>query len=394
MSARTPPRFARSMPSFTSCLSALALAAACGGTQPAATQPQPQPTGTTTVTVAPPDAGLVSPPDAGAQASTEPLPPPKPTTIRLASRAGDAVDQELDRGDAAFEKDALDEARAHYEAAKKLGPKRAGPLVGLARVRIAKSKAQLDYGAAKGNTEVAAAVRELKTALGKEKDYGPAYAELGRAQLMEGDGAAALASLRRGAELLPDEPEAQSALGVALLATGQKSEALAALERATHLDPGSAPRHGNLGTVLLLVGRVDDAVKEFELQARLAGDDARAHSDLGTALLAKNDLTRAVSELERAVALDSSRPSYLTNLGYAYQLLGRRADAIARYRAALRIDDKFASAWIDLATALAQDPKTRAEARAALMTAKRIDPSDPRVKANLEELDALEKKKR
>ncbi len=142
---------------------------------------------------------------------------------------------------------------------------------------------------------------------------------------------------------------------------------------------------------MLMLGRVSDAVHEFEIQARLADGSARAHSDLGTALLAQNQIPKATSELERAVQLDGSRPSYLTNLGYAYQLIGRRADAIAKYRQALHIDDKFASAWIDLATALAQDPKTRAEARAALMTAQKIDSSDPRVKANLEELDALEK---
>jgi hypothetical protein len=40
---------------------------------------------------------------------------------------------------------------------------------------------------------------------------------------------------------------------------------------------------------------------------------------------------------------------------------------------------------------LSRDPKTRGEARQALKTAGNIDPSDPRVKANLEELDALEK---
>ena len=364
---------------------------ACGGAQ---TEKPAQPAPVTTVTVSPPpDAGaVVSAPDAAAPVAEEPLPPAKPTTIRLASPVGDAVDQELDRGDAAFEKGDLPGARAHYEAAKKLGPKRAGPVVGLARVRIEKSGAALDYGAAEGSAEVKAAARELKAASTMEKDYGPAFAELGRAELMIGDGPAALAALKRGAELLPNEAEAQSALGVALLATGQKNDALGALQRASTLDPGSAARHGNLGTVLLLVGRVDDAVKEFELQARLAPNDARAHSDLGTALLAKNDLQRAVGELERAVALDATRASYQTNLGYAYQLLGRRADAIAKYREALRLDDKFASAWINLATALAQDPKTRAEARAALMTAKKIDPADPRVKANLEELDALEKK--
>jgi cytochrome c-type biogenesis protein CcmH/NrfG len=68
-----------------------------------------------------------------------------------------------------------------------------------------------------------------------------------------------------------------------------------------------------------------------------------------------------------------------------------RSDAIAEYREAIRLDPKLGSAWINLATILARDPRTRAEARAALETAKKIDPSDPRVKPNLEELDSLEK---
>ena len=66
-------------------------------------------------------------------------------------------------------------------------------------------------------------------------------------------------------------------------------------------------------------------------------------------------------------------------------------DAIAEYREAIRIDPKLASAWINLATALSRDPKTRGEARQALKTAGAIDATDPRVKANLEELDAVEK---
>lgn len=65
--------------------------------------------------------------------------------------------------------------------------------------------------------------------------------------------------------------------------------------------------------------------------------------------------------------------------------------AVGEYREALRIDPKLASAWINLATALARDPRTRAEARSALLRAKALSADDPRVKANLEELDALEK---
>jgi len=98
-----------------------------------------------------------------------------------------------------------------------------------------------------------------------------------------------------------------------------------------------------------------------------------------------------VTELERAIALDPQRATFRSNLGYALQIQGKRTDAIAQYREALRLDPKLASAWINLATALAQDPKTRAEARSALEKARAIDPTDPRVKANLEELDALEK---
>jgi Flp pilus assembly protein TadD len=120
-------------------------------------------------------------------------------------------------------------------------------------------------------------------------------------------------------------------------------------------------------------------------------NDARAHSDLGTALLADNQIPRAITELERAVALDPKRATFRSNLGYALQITGKLPEAIAHYREALKLDDKLASAWINLATALAKEPRTRKEARAALERAKALDPSDPRVKANLEELDALEK---
>ena len=141
-------------------------------------------------------------------------------------------------------------------------------------------------------------------------------------------------------------------------------------------------------------GRVPEAVKEYEIQAHFAADDPRAHSDLGTALLASEDAPRATAELRRAVQLDPTRATFHSNLGYALQSQGMRSEAIAEYRESLRLDPKLGSAWINLATILARDPKTRAEARAALETAKKIDPTDPRVKANLDELDSLEKSPR
>jgi Flp pilus assembly protein TadD len=353
---------------------------------PPSDAPDATPGPATTVTMTTTDAGT-------APAQAAPLPPPKPATTPLASPANDAVDKELVLGDAAFEANDLPGAKKHYDAARKLDPtgKRPGPLVGLARVRAAATNVPYDVGAGKGNAELAAAAKELRAAAALDDGYGPAHAELGRTLLLLGDADGALAELKKGAQLLPNDAEVQSSLGGALLASGKKDEALAPLQRAAQLDMGRAERHGNLGTVMLLLGRVADAVKEFELQARLADGDARAHADLGAALLFVPDLPRATRELERAVQLDPSRASYHTSLGTAYKQSGRITDALREYREALKRDDKFVSALIGVATVLALDPRTRGDARAALLKAKVIDPTDPRIEANLKELDELEK---
>jgi len=312
--------------------------------------------------------------------ATAPLPPPRPTTIKLG-------DDELAAGDAACEKGDLDAARKHYTS----GPKGVPASVGLARVRIMRVDAPLDYAAAKGNAEVTAAAAELLRASKAGPTFGPAFVELGRARLLLGDAPGAIDALQKGTQLLPDEPEAHSQLGVALLATGHAADAVKELARAEQLDPGSAARHGNLGTALMMAGRTKEAITEYEARARMEDGDARAHSDLGTALLATQDLDRALSELQRAVQLDPQRPSVHSNLGYAQQQAGHLDRAVAEYREALRLDPKLVSAWINLATALSRDPKTRKEARADLERARALSPDDPRVKANLDELDAVEK---
>ncbi len=319
------------------------------------------------------------------------LPRPLPTTISLVPSGDDTLDALLAQGDKAFEDGDLTKADAIYTQALRLAPRRAAPMVGVARVRAAKASPSLAFAAAEKNGEVLSAAKDLKRAVALEPACGPAQAELGRAFLLLGDGPNAEAALRKGAQLLPDDAEAHSAFGIALLALGKTDEALVELTRARTIDPGSAARRGNLGTVLFMRGRVAEAVKEYELQAQLLPLDARAHSDLGTAWLAEGDFSRSEPELRRAIELDATRATFHSNLGYALQLSGKVAAAIAEYRQALKLDSKLSSAWINLATALSRDPKTHSEAREALTTAGRLDPTDPRVKANLEELDALEK---
>lgn len=356
-------------------------------TPPAPTVTQPAPSASVV------DAGSPAAPPAPPKVS---YPPPKPQTISLTRGDGSPLDAELKLGDAAMETQDFAGAELHYKRAESIAPKDLAPKIGRLRTRIAKAAPDFGFASAKDNREVKAAVAELVklVSLPAATDNGPAHAELGRGQLLLGDAPAALVQLSRAADLMPDDPEVLSACGVAELASGNAENALRRLKRGVELDMGSAPRHGNLGTVLFMLGRVPEAVAEYEIEVALTDNEPRAHSDLGTALLATNDpqlVQRGISELRRAVALDPRRATFHSNLGYALQIAKQRDAALAEYRKAIELDPKLVSAWLNLGTILARDPATRAEARQALMTAKKLDPTHPSVKANLDELDALEK---
>ena len=335
----------------------------------------------------------VEAPPVSSRASSEApeTPAPLPATTKLARGTGSPADGALMAGDAAYDADDFALADDKYREAAGLAPKDAAPLVGLARVAIAKTNLPTDYNAAPKHPVLEKVASQLRQAIKLDAQFAPAYTELGRALLMLGKAAEAMVTLRKAVDLAPRDPEAHSGLGVALLATGRSEDALTELGKSAELDPGSAPRQTNLGTALLMRGRVAEAVRAYEGAVRIAPRDARTISDLGTALLADNQVDRAVSVLKRAIAVDPNRGALHSNLGYALQQKRDLDGAIAEYREAIRLDEKLVSAWINLATALAQKGD-RAEAKRALERAQKIDPTDPRVRANLDELRDLEKK--
>jgi len=64
-------------------------------------------------------------------------------------------------------------------------------------------------------------------------------------------------------------------------------------------------------------------------------------------------------------------------------------EARASAKRATELDPKLGAAWINAGT-IAAKQKRYADARAAFQRASALDPTDPRPKANLEELEALE----
>lgn len=311
----------------------------------------------------------------------------------LSRGTGDALDQELFEADKAYAADDLKSAKQHFQKAKKLAPNDPAPEVGLLRVALAESGVATDYAAAPKDKKIIALEKRARALAQAHSNYGPLRVERGRLLLILGEADKAMAELEKGVELEPNDPESHSALGVALLATGKAEQSLTRFRKAVELDRDNPARLANLGTAHMMRGQVEEAIKAYERAVALAPTDARARGDLGTAYLAANKPDQALPHLEQAVKLAPERATFLSNLGYAQQQRGELDKAIATYKLALKKDDKLGSAWINLGTALAQKGQLD-EAETAFKKAQAIDPSDPRVKANLEELAELRKKKK
>jgi polyferredoxin/Flp pilus assembly protein TadD len=100
---------------------------------------------------------------------------------------------------------------------------------------------------------------------------------LARLHLATGNPAAALAELRRAAEVRPDEPTVRENLAAATLQIeGDMDSAVVHMTEAVRLTPSDLRRRFQLGQLLLQAGRIDDAIAQFqELDRRDPANDQR-----------------------------------------------------------------------------------------------------------------------
>lgn len=179
-----------------------------------------------------------------------------------------------------------------------------------------------------------------------------AWFNLGSVLLKEGRHDEAIACLREGLRLRPDDAPGYNDLGCELVVVGRAEEALPIFARALELRPGYAEVHNNLGNALRSLGRVDEAVASYERALQLKPDYAEAHNNLGCELAAKGRGTEAIHHLEQAVRLNPVNSTNYNNLGNALRDAGRSDAAIASYGRALELKPDFAEAHANLGRAL------------------------------------------
>jgi tetratricopeptide (TPR) repeat protein len=79
---------------------------------------------------------------------------------------------------------------------------------------------------------------------------------------------------------------------------------------------------------LLLASRDNEAMEQIQQTLEMDPNFAPAHDRLGWAYLRKGMYEQAIAEFRKATALSESDPDFLTDLGYAEAMTGKRDEAL------------------------------------------------------------------
>jgi len=166
-----------------------------------------------------------------------------------------------------------------------------------------------------------------RKALGLDDANSQAHAVLGLVLYrFDWDWMAAEKEFHRALQLNPSYADGHRMFGVFLSATGRASEALVEEQEARTLDPLSDNALYNLGVAYRDAEQNEQAIVTFRTLLDRRPGLGRAHQQLGVTYLAQGDLNASIKELKRAVDL-SRNPFSLAYLGYAYAVIGNKADA-------------------------------------------------------------------
>ncbi len=229
------------------------------------------------------------------------------------------------------------------------------------------------------------ALGHLSFILQRDPQFVPARLARGRALLMLGQPAQALADLEaaaRGAE----PHEALTLLGRAHAEMGNLARAEMSLRRAlaVQADPES---YAALGRVHARLGRHAEALEDFQAALRGAPGQAEALLGVGNALLELGRAPEAIAPLRDATKADSLNPQAFLGLGRAQAAAGQPRDAESAMLVAVTLDPGLVPAYLEL-SAVHEAQEAWDRAIAILESGLRARPGDPTLRARLAELRA------
>lgn len=128
---------------------------------------------------------------------------------------------------------------------------------------------------------------------------------------------------------------------VRLAQVGRTDEAESLARLGVQLSRKSYQSYTVLGGVYLQNNKTTEALDALTHAAELAPDNARVQFNLALVYQRQKDYPKVVSTLKRGLELDPKAGDEYFNLGNAYVLLDRRADALAAFEQAVALKSTF-----------------------------------------------------
>ncbi|HEY2931729.1 MAG TPA: tetratricopeptide repeat protein [Acidobacteriota bacterium] len=190
--------------------------------------------------------------------------------------------------------------------------------------------------------DLPAATRSAEKALELDPDF--LQAQIQYAKLLFGAGNSAKAEdvIRRALARAPQEAAVHSTLGFIQLGRGKTPDARASFETSLKLDSTRGEPHLGIGIANMREGQETDAVEEMLEAATLEPQIALYQSYLGKAFYEERKFEQAFSALSAAIDLDPRDPTPLLYSGIFQNDLNRPGEAVASYRASIRLNDNRA----------------------------------------------------
>ena len=136
---------------------------------------------------------------------------------------------------------------------------------------------------------------------------------------------AAEQELKRAIELSPNDPMIRIEYGNFLARLGRSDEAMALSKKALQLDSISPFVNGNLASILYFTRQPDQLIEQANRMIEM-DHSSTGHIWLGRGYMEKGLYDQAIPELQRSV--DAESGDGLAQLGFAYAMAGRKAEAL------------------------------------------------------------------
>ena len=185
-------------------------------------------------------------------------------------------------------------------------------------------------------------------------------------------------------EKSPNKARGYHNLGFLLAEKGRLDEALPYFEKAIAIRPGLWIAYDNVGTLLIEAGRAEEALPYFKKAIELKRDFVPGYNKLANALISMERFSEAQGYLEEALTIDPRSYSALSNLGFLFAQTGDVDGAIGFLERAKQVRPS-AEACNNLGNAFLMAGR-KAEALREYRAALAIDPGDPFARENIERI--------